>query len=47
MNKWGCHNPNYQIKMEVRGRISLNYIKDIYKRKRVGVGDKLIWYLDY
>ena len=48
MNKWGCRNPNYQIKMKVRVRISLNYVKKICKRVgEGGVGDKSIWYLDY
>ena len=33
--------------MEVRGRISLNYIKNMKRVGEGGVGDKSIWYLDY
>ena len=44
VNKWGCRNPIYQIKVEVRGRISLNYTKN---SKKVGAGDKSIWHFDY
>ena len=36
-----------KINIEVRGRISLKYIKNSKRGGEGGVGDKSIWYLDY